>query len=202
VGICLAPASTFHFALVLSGSEHRGWRILLWAGYMTGAVLSVVNLRGHLVGGMTPHVWGWYIQPTPLYGVLTASLLLFLALWPERVWRSYRHPSSSRQRVQAKFWLLAGLIQIPFVLTNLLPIYGINIYPLGNLGNVFFTGIVAYAMVRHRLMDVDYIVRKGVSFVIAASMVLVPSGIVLATICRAFTMSTPLPFVCSSLAVT
>src|SRR5262245_35976038 len=39
VGICLAPASTFHFALVLSGSEHRGWRILLWAGYVTGAVL-------------------------------------------------------------------------------------------------------------------------------------------------------------------
>ncbi len=202
VGICLAPATTFHFALVLSASDRRGWRVLLAAGYVIGAALAVVNLRGHLVAGITPHVWGWYIQPTPLYGVLTASLVLFLTLWAERVWRSYRHPSSSRQRVQAKFWLLAGLIQIPFVLTNLLPIYGINIYPLGNLGNVFFTGIVAYAMVRHRLMDVDFIVRKGVSFVIAASIVLVPCSVALAAICRAFAMTAPLPFVCAALAFT
>src|SRR5215510_4070965 len=32
VGICLAPPSTFHFALVLSESNARGWRVLLGAG--------------------------------------------------------------------------------------------------------------------------------------------------------------------------
>ena len=142
--------------------------------------LSILNLQGYLVAGVTPHVWGWYIQPTPLYGVLSALLVVFLVLWAERVWHTYRHPASSRQRVQAKFWVLGGLIQIPFVLTNLLPIYGINIYPLGNFGNVLFTAIVAYAMVRHRLMDVDYIVRKGLSFVFGAGVVLVPGAIAFA----------------------
>src|SRR5204863_86996 len=60
--------------------------------------------------------------------------------------------------------------------TNILPLYGVRIYPLGSLGNVFTMGIMAYAIARHRLMDVDYVVRKGVSFMLAATLVLVPGG--------------------------
>src|SRR5205823_2394783 len=81
---------------------------------------------------------------------------------------TYRHPSDARQRTQAKFWLLAIGVSGPFDLTNLLPLYGINVYPLGSFGNVVYLGIVAYAIARHRLMDVDYVVRKAVSFSLAA----------------------------------
>jgi signal transduction histidine kinase len=200
-GICFAPAATFHFGLALSESQHRNWRALKIGGYASGALLALANLQGHLVAGLTPHAWGWYPRPTRLFGVLAASLVLFLGLWAERVWHAFRHPRSSRQRVQAKFWLLGSLVQLPFVATNLLPIYGINVYPLGNVGNVLFVTIIAYAMVRHRLMDVDYIVRKGVSFGLAASVVLVPGGAGLSALCRAYAVDEPLAFVCSALAL-
>ncbi len=201
VGICLAPPVTFHFGLVLSEARGRLWFGLLAAGYAVGSILAVVNLQGLLVTGLTPHHWGWYVQPGPLYGVFSGMLVVFLLLWLERVWHTYRHSPSARRRGQAKFWLLAGLVQVPFALTNLLPIYGINIYPLGNLGNVLFTGIIAHAIVRHRLMDVDYIVRKGLSFGLAATVVLLPGGIGMNALAVAIGADEPVVHTCAALAL-
>jgi ABC-2 type transport system permease protein len=58
--------------------------------------------------------------------------------------------------------------------------YGVNVYPLGNFGNVFFIAILGYAIVRHRLVDVDYVVRKFLAFALASGIVLVPGGIAFA----------------------
>src|SRR2546430_13174182 len=121
--------------------------------------------------------WGWCIEPARLYSLVAGDIARCMARGFQRIWHAYRRPMSPRQRVQAKFWFLATVVQMPFVLTNLLPVYGVGIYPLGSLGNVFTMGIMAYAIARHRLMDVDYVVRKGVSFMLAATLVLVPGGV-------------------------
>src|ERR1041385_1005850 len=90
---------------------------------------------------------------------------------------------------------------MPFIVTNLLPIYGINIYPLGSLGNVFSISILAYAIARHRLMDVDYVVRKGVSFTLAATLVLVPGGVGIWALSQSLATQEPGIMVCAALAL-
>ena len=199
-GICFAPVLSFHSALTLSDSWNRRWAAMLFAGYATGLFLAMENLEGALVSHLTPHTWGWYIQPTPLYSLMTVMLLVYLPLTVERLWHAYRRPTSPRQRVQAKFWLLAAVIQVLFSLTNLLPIYGFNVYPLGNVGNVFFVSIIAYAIVRHRLMDVDYVVRKFVSFSLALAVILGPGAMVLSILARAVGAEEPLVLVCTAVA--
>ena len=198
VGICFAPVTAFHFALVLSETKGQIWRGILTGAYATAGILSIANLQGSLVKSLTREPWGWYIVPGPLYGGLTALLVILLTLWAERVFKAYRHPSSPRQRTQAKFWLLAGLIQIPFAFTNLLPIYGFHTYPLGDMGSVFFAGIVAYAIVRHRLMDVDYVVRKLVSFSAPVAVILVPGSIGVSALASALGAEEPLIVACAA----
>ena len=66
---------------------------------------------------------------------------------------------------------------------------------------MLFTGIIAYAIVRHRLMDVDYIVRKGVSFALAAAVVLIPGGAGLNALARAVGADEPLIYTCAALAL-
>ncbi|HJQ75591.1 MAG TPA: ATP-binding protein [Gaiellaceae bacterium] len=200
-GICFAPVFAFHASLVLAESCRGRWLVLLVAGYVAGVFLAIANLHGDLVRGLTPHTWGWYIQATPLYSVMTGMLLLYLPIILERTWRAYRHPSSPRQRVQAKFWFFAAGVQVPFSLTNLLPIYGVNFYPLGNIGNVFFVAILAYAIVRHRLMDVDYVVRKFVSFAVASAVILVPGAIMLFGLARALGSEEPMVLTCAAIAL-
>ncbi|TMB49031.1 MAG: hypothetical protein E6J60_13575, partial [Deltaproteobacteria bacterium] len=177
VGVCFAPVAFFHAALVQAESRGRFWTGLLLAAYAVAGLLAALNFHGDLVHGVSRHEWGWYIEPTRLYSLVTVYIATCMALGLQRIWHAYRRPTSPRQRVQAKFWFLATVVQMPFVLTNLLPVYGVGIYPLGSLGNVFTMGIMAYAIARHRLMDVDYVVRKGVSFMLAATLVLVPGGV-------------------------
>jgi len=200
-GVCLAPAAVFHAILTLSESRGRLWSTLLAVGYVIGAALSIANWEGYLVSGLTPHVWGWYVHPTRLYSVMSAFLVVYLALSIERVSHAYRHPSSPRQLVQAKFWCLAAVVQTPFTLTNLLPVYGINVYPLGNLGNALYIWVVAYAIVRHRLMDVDYVIRKGVSFSLASIVVLLPGSLGLTVLSRMLGSEEPLIVTCAAVAL-
>jgi signal transduction histidine kinase len=180
VGICFAPVAGFHTAFLITGFRGRGWNAILWVGYLAAAVLAVVNLHGDLVSGVQPHVWGWYPVIRPAYAGVTALVAVYLLLTIGVMWARYLHPESARQRAQAKLFFLGALVQVPFTFTNLLPLYGIEIYPLGQLGNVFFTGALAYAIVRHRLMDVDYVVRKVLSFTLAAAVVLLPGALAVA----------------------
>src|SRR5437867_5123067 len=201
VGVCLAPAAFFHATLVQAESGGRLWNGLLVFTYAVGGLLAALNFHGDLVHGVSRHAWGWYIEPTRLYSLMTAYIAMCMPLGLERVWHAYRRPTSPRQRVQAKFWFLAAVVQMPFVLTNLLPLYGISIYPLGSLGNVFTMGIMASAIVRHRLMDVDYVVRKGLSFTLAATLVLVPGGMGIWVVARSLTTDEPVIMVCAALAL-
>ena len=192
IGTCFAPVAVFHVALEQAGSSGRGWRAALAAGYLAAAILAAANLAGLLVRGVSPHPWGWYVEPAPLYAGVTILVLLYLALAAERVWHAFRHPATPRQRTQAKFWFLATAVQVPFVLTNLLPIYGVEVYPLGNLGNVTYTTILAYAIARHRLLDADHVAQKLVSFSLAAGVVLLPGGLAIAVLAQATGAEAPL----------
>ena len=133
--------------------------------------------------------------------VLTALILVYFTLSIALVAHTYRHPSDARQRTQTKFWLLAIAVSGPFDLTNLLPVYGINVYPLGSFGNALYLGVIAYAIARHRLMDVDYVVRKAVSFFLAASAVLVPGGLVVFMLGRAVGAEQAVVVACAAVAL-
>src|SRR5437763_11827036 len=197
-GVCLVPAAVLHSVCVLTGATGRRWWSVLAVGYATGLFLIVENFRGALVHRVTPHPWGWYIEAAPLYSVMTALLLVYFTLSIALVAHTYRHPSDARQRTQTKFWLLAIAVSGPFDLTNLLPVYGINVYPLGSFGNAVYLGIIAYAIARHRLMDVDYVVRKAISFFLAASVVLIPGGTVLFALSRTVGGEEPAVVACAA----
>jgi len=179
VGIVLGPAAAFHTVLLLNQERSRLSSYLLGASYVISLALVVLNFQGKLVSGVGSHYWGWYPIPTPLYRAVAIHILATVILSIERSYHAYRYPDSSRSRAQAKFWFLAFLLGSTFMITNVAVLYGVHIYPLGNLGNVIYAGIMAYAIVRHRLMDVDYIVRKFVSFTAALTLTMLPGGVAL-----------------------
>src|SRR5207249_3290482 len=102
-GVCLVPAAVLHSVCVLTGAKGRIWSSLLAAGYATGAFLVIANFRGALVSRLTPHPWGWYIEPAPLYSIMTALILIYFSLSIGRVARTYRLSSDARQPTRAKF---------------------------------------------------------------------------------------------------
>src|SRR5438552_3754407 len=114
VGVCFAPAAFVHAALVQAGSGGRVWNGLLVFTYAVAGLLAALNAHGDLVHGVSRHAWGWYIEPTRLYSLMTAYIAVCMPLGLERIWHAYRHPTSPRQRMQAQFCFLATVVQRAF----------------------------------------------------------------------------------------
>ncbi|GIW41905.1 MAG: hypothetical protein KatS3mg076_2482 [Candidatus Binatia bacterium] len=47
--------------------------------------------------------------------------------------------------------------------------------PLGSLGNLAWAAVVAYAIVKHRLMDVDLVITRGIAYAAVSSLLVFPS---------------------------
>lgn len=173
-GMLFIPPTLYHMILEFTGRWSIANRVFLAVGYWVSFVLCLGNGRGVLVDRLEKFVWGYYPVGTPLYKLHTLSDLLYFAATVYQLVRCLRVSDSARQRQQLKIVLLGFIVLLSAGLTNLLPVYGVSIYPLGNLGNVFFVGALTYAIVRHRLLDVDLIITKTVASVLALILWLIP----------------------------
>jgi two-component system NtrC family sensor kinase len=174
-GTLLMPPTVVHLFLTFGGPLSRIARAYLIVAYALVTFLIFANAFNWLVAGVQSYGWGYYPVPYPLYSLHTLSVTMNFLVATALLIANVRNAPSAQKRLQAKFWLLGAGIGILAGTTNLLPIYQIRIFPVGNVGNVAYTAIVAYAIVRHRLMDIDVVVTKGVAYAAVSFVLIVPA---------------------------
>ena len=174
--LLMAPA-IFHLALSLKERPPRNSRVVLGVDYATGVALILANNFDFLVARLEVDPRGFHSIGTPLYHVFSTFLITNVVLAIGYLIHEYLTGRSPQRRQQLRFWLLGAVIALPLGLTNLLPAYGIQFYPLGNLGTAVWAGIVGYAIVRHRLMDIDVVVTKGMAYAAVAFLLVAPAFI-------------------------
>ena len=181
-GMMFIAVTAYHVALALTGRWSHQNVILLWIGYIIVLLLCLANAAGLLVDRLYTTVWGYYPVGLPLYSVYSGYVLFYGPATVYQLIQGLRQSVSARQRQQLKIVLFGFAIGVPVALTNLLPVYGITFYPLGNLGNVLFCGALTYAIIRHRLLDVDLIITKTTASLIAIVLWLVPLWMLTTTV--------------------
>lgn len=165
IGAFLLPPSVLRLVVVLR-QEGRGsfwWRVLL-VDYCVAAFFLVVNACGLFVTGLRRYDFGFYSEGSLFYDLYSLFVFLnSLAAFGLMLY-GYRTSVDPRTRQQLRFWIFGMVVAIPLALTNLLPAYGIPVYPLGNMGSALWAGTVAYAIVWHRLMDIEVVVTKTIAY--------------------------------------
>ncbi len=166
-GMFFMPPTIYHISLFLVDRWQKGDGWVLVGGYGVAGLLCILNSLGLLVAELKTFSWGFYTVGLPLYNLYTASVLFFLPATVYRVLQEYRKTQSPRKRLQIKILLFGFAVSLPIGLTNLLPVYGIPFFPLGNSSNVFWCAAVTYAIIKHRLMDIDVVITKTTASVMA-----------------------------------
>jgi signal transduction histidine kinase len=82
--------------------------------------------------------------------------------------------SSGIKRNQFKYVALASMTAFIFGSTSYFVDFNINIYPVGNCFVWIYPIITSYAIVKHRLMDITFVVKKGVAYAYASFLLLIP----------------------------
>lgn len=171
VGLVFIPPTFYHFVLAFTEDKNIARRILCFSGYVFAGFFLVFNRGTYFAIGMQRSYFGYH----PIVGIASHLFNLmfgFFVIYSFYVLFSAYKQSSGLRRRQIKYVFWAAAIGFGGGLTNMLALYGIDIYPISNLCIIFFSVIIAYAILRYHLMDIEVVIKKSIvySILVGATM--------------------------------
>lgn len=152
----------YHFVVALLDLQQE--RRILWVGYgVTFGFLVGFGFTNLFLNGVHQYYWGFYSKAGPLHPIY---LLVTYAMWFRCFYLLYRALKSrggSAGQNQIKYSLAAFIIGVPATI-DYIPKYGFGFYPFGFVFVLLFALVTGYAIVRHRLMDVNLAITRTAVF--------------------------------------
>jgi signal transduction histidine kinase len=167
------PIFFLHFTLILTESK---WTRII--PYIYIPPLSIIALAllfpASFINDLAPKFdFKYYTIPGSIYYIFSAVFFLYIAFANYLLFYHFKI-SSSLKRNQIKYVLIGSIIGFSGGATVFFPVFNINIPPYGNFLIPFYTIIISYSIVKHRLMDVDFVIRKSVVYAYASFLLLIP----------------------------
>jgi signal transduction histidine kinase len=160
--IVFIPFTYYEFAIrFLRRDSELG---LVRLGYLIGGLCLVLLWSGDsLIAGYREFTWGYYGKAGPLLAgyVVAGMCFLLRPIW--LLWKSTKVDASMRGvTAQRSALLVCGLYvfaAIEYVIN-----FGVPIYPIGVVAMPAAFGVSAYAIVKHRFLDIRVVIQKGVVY--------------------------------------
>jgi len=163
----------YHFTVLLTGpaASMRSNRLVI-LGYSLVAIFLCFLPTDLFVTGNQMKFYG----PAPILGraffVCIALLYFFVLLGVANLWKAARHSPSHNERNRAAYIIVGTVCFLGGGLSDFLPVLGFNFYPMGVIGNLLFCLFVSVAIVRHQLLDIRIVIRRGLSYAIVSAAVI------------------------------
>jgi len=165
----LQPALFLHFALAFSADRRRGQGWLASFTYLPGAALVTLQILAQTQWSATE------LLAHRLNQVDTGYKAIFYLLAAAVFYLHYREAQAPLERQQLK-WLTRGTLVavIPFTLLYAIPYMADFAMPdaltkIAGICMVFLPLTFSWAIVRYRMMDVDLIFKRGVTYTLATA---------------------------------
>ena len=162
VAILSAAIFFYRFTSALTGTRPK--RQILYPLYIFYFAFLALIPTGLVVNGMQMMWYGKAPIVGPLFFpyVLCAYIPIVLSL--RMLIRHWRQSRIIDERVRHQY-IIAGVVAM-FIgaTTDYLPPLGINMYPLGIIGNIIFGMMATTAMLRYDLLEMKVVLRKGVTY--------------------------------------
>ena len=162
VGAIFLPGVYLWHVLTLLNNV-RNSRLLLWLAAGMSAFFFLMNLTPHVVVDVQP-VGGFLFwpQPGPVFHVF---VLWFGFCACYGTWLLIQGARSNSGGERYRFYLLAfgSIITYAGGMTTFPLWYGINVQPYGAILLTVYTSVVAYTLLRYRLLDLGTALERGVT---------------------------------------
>ncbi len=163
-GFLLLPPSFLLFILTLTKDENKNNKKILYLSYLICLFFILLNVTGKFSEYYIKSEWKYSPTGGVVYTAFILNLLFFMWYSLFVLYHCYIRTKSNLERNQLRYVFIGAIIAIIIGATNLFLSYGIKTYPFGSLGYIAYSGIVAYAIVKHHLMDITVIIRKSIIY--------------------------------------
>ncbi|HMN59862.1 MAG TPA: histidine kinase N-terminal 7TM domain-containing protein, partial [Anaerolinea sp.] len=158
LGSAFMPVAFFGFVQTFLMRDKPRW---LWFGIIVFLVIQVTNLLGlvivsaHVVDGQLTNEYGWMITPLSLNWVFFVGFSTFSLV------QEYRQTKLFDEKNRIKYLLVTIIVIFTGSLTNATVL---KYYPVDIGFNIISALMIAYAIFRYQLLDVNFVVRKSLLY--------------------------------------
>ena len=151
----------YHF--VCSLTNQKSMRVMLLAGYGIVALFAVLAVRGHIIEYAYVADGVLHYEATSLFYIIGESVsVAFFGLTILMLLSRYRGTSDYAERNRIVY-LLVGLGIMTWFHSASVSSF-LSKYPVDHLGNLVNAFFILHVVVKHRLLDIQVIVRKALAY--------------------------------------
>jgi len=172
-GAIFIPVTYLHHILVLLNLVGR-YKVVLRLSYGLAILFLLGNTTSTFVADVQPALsfafWpraGWLFHPFLMWWGVLALLPIYL------IYTAFQHETGLK-RTQYLYLLIGTTIGYGGGATNFPLWYDIPVIPFGTIFTTIYVALVAYTLLRHRLMDFSLAFEKGVTYLVLMVLVALP----------------------------
>ena len=164
MGAIFISISFFYFILRLFNKVKERKKSLIF-GYLFFFFFFLANFTPLFVKGVSPKL-GFDFWPEP--GILYHPFLFFWGFYAVYavylLFKEYHLATAGIKRNQIRYILIGTIVGYAGGITNYLLWYDIPIAPIGNWTATLYVAIVAYVIIKYRLMDIRLVIKRSTIF--------------------------------------
>ncbi len=170
MGVVFVPALMYHFSVVFTKIKPR--KNIIALGYFFSFIFLFLSQTEYFVSDLFRYEWGVHTQARIFHHIFLLFFSCFLVLTLKIFYQHYKDKSlGSLERERAKYVFFAFFVLISIGSTAFAPAYGFGIYPFSYLSGLIFTIILAYAILKYRLMDIRLALTRGIIYINSLSII-------------------------------
>lgn len=163
LGMIFLPSTYLHFTVLATKLYSKNKRVLIIIAYSSSFLLQIFNWTGLLFKDVIYYEFGQFYFPRAggVYPYYLLNFFFFMGYGTYILWKRFITTKNPVLKTRMKYMILGACIAVGGGLTNFALVLGFELYPVGYLTVIYCMCLVAYAMFKYRLMDIDIILRKG-----------------------------------------
>jgi signal transduction histidine kinase len=173
-GVVFIPAFMYHFGLAFMGKKRN---FIFYAGYFLSFLFLLLSRTEYFVDEVFEYRWGIHTKAQEFHHVFLIYFVVYVAFWFVEMFKYYKNLDSPIRKQQAKYIFFGFLLLFTIGPLAYLPAYGFGIYPFAYFSGLVFTIVIAYAIIKHRLMDIRLIMRRSSVYFFSLSSLLLMAAL-------------------------
>ena len=172
VGAIFIPSIFLHFVESLLGILKR--KVIIPV-YVLSVIFLIFDFTPLFIEDVGPILsFRYYGIPGRVFSLFVISFIA-VTTFGHYILIKYLKKSEGQTRNQIKYLLFATVIGFFGGVTTFLPVFKIEIFPFGFYLVSIYVLITSYAIVKHRLMDINIVLKKGTTYIFLILLLFVPS---------------------------
>jgi signal transduction histidine kinase len=170
-------SSIFFLHFVLRYTRSTSGNPILYAFYAVGIVSAIFSFGGYTAIGMVEKFYGFAPElgwAFPLVLVASYPAVLISLVRLQRASKTETSTQRLRQLSLLKWGVIAS---VAGATTDFFPSLGLNVYPLGVVGNIVFISLATFGVTRYKMMNLRLMLRRGLAYSAVSSFLFAVYGI-------------------------